>query len=231
MARAEEAPRALAQHRQSGPQHSHRCPGPPREVAALLTFDKPLKSPSLLLNLSKQHRDLTAYLAHLSCRAHVVVHAHKPLLTGSLGSLPSHHPPIYLCVPQEQLGVSPVAIPRHDEQRAALPLLQAPLPFSFTPHAFLFLHPTYICKLHLFLSFKTATFYFFKESFSTEVNPLKAQPPAQLDEILFAATAPYKHHRFKIHSSPNSSCILKLELILGLNNLMVPLPPSSPLSP
>ena len=140
----------------------------------------------------------------------------QPPPTGSLGSPPSLHPPIYLCVPQERLDASPTVSPRHDEQRAAL--LQAPLPFSFTPHTFLFLHPTYLCKLHFFF------FFFFQESklwglflvfffrlkafFNSVLRGHSLLPSCPADEILFAA---YKHHgqdpllsKFKLETGVDS---------------------------
>lgn len=119
---------------------------------------------------------------HTSLRA-------QPLPAGSPGGLHSHRPPIDLGVPQEWSDVSPTVIVGHDEQRAALLLLEALSPFSFTPHAFLFLHPTHICKLYCFVVFfqESNTFCFLKENASIEMNPLRVQPPAQLDETLCLA--------------------------------------------
>lgn len=67
--------------------------------------------------------------------------------------------------------------------------------------------------------------FFLNRSLSAGVKPLGAQPSAQLNETLLAASASYKHHGFKIHSYPNS--ILKPELVPGLNNSVTPLLPFS----
>lgn len=57
------APRAPAQPRQPGPQHSRRCPGPPREVARTSHLRQALPEPQLAPQPSKAaHRSY-----HLSC--------------------------------------------------------------------------------------------------------------------------------------------------------------------
>lgn len=169
MARAKEAScRAPAQQLQAGPQHSHRCPSPLRDAALTSHLRQALREPQLAPQPSKAAQISPLTLAHLSLTMHMWLCLHtslqaQPLPAGSLGGLHSHHPPIDLGVPQEWSDVSPTVILRHDEQRATLLLLEAPSPFSFTPHAFLFLHSTHICKLYCFVLvfFKRATLFAF----------------------------------------------------------------------